>query len=107
VNHTFSEFVSNAEDMTSEEITNILNSNSTDMPVKKSTKKVDTKKATKAVVKAKKAVVKAKKAPVVKKATPAVTPVATPAATPAPTATTKTRDSSIHGGIKFLYIPKK
>lgn len=100
VNHTFSEFVSDAEDMSSEEIAKILNLNSTDMPVKKATKKVDTKKATKAVV-------KAKKAPVVKKSTPvATTPVVKPAQTPA-VATTKTRDSSIHGGIKFLYIPKK
>lgn len=103
LNSTFKQFRFNAEDMSSEEIQQVLDSNTTTMPVKK---KAVTKKATanKATTKPKKtAVKKTSTAKKVIKETTKKAVASTPTLTPTPTI----KDSGLPGNIKFLYIPKR
>lgn len=93
VNQTYSQFRSDVEDLSPQEIQDILNLNWNTMPTKKAPKKV-TKKATTAVVK-KKPTVKAKvtvnKEIVEAKNNKKVNPTSSP----------------LPGGVKFLYIPTR
>ena len=84
--------------MSDEDIQYILNSNSITMPVKKTAKKGDTKKANKAVVKPKK--VSKDVTTTTEDVMPNVTSIPTP-----PNITNQTQ--TLPGGIKFLYIPKR
>lgn len=95
-NSTFNQFMDDAEDLSPEDIQNILNPTQSTMPVKKTTKKTDLKKTTKAVKKPKAAVVKP---------TPVVETTPTPVSAPE-TIVAKT-PQTLPGGIKFLYIPKR
>lgn len=93
---TFNEFESLAEDMSADEIQTFLNSNQTQMPIKK-------KATTKPTAKANKAVTKAKKAAAVKIVNEEVLKIETqPQTIEAPKAT-----ASLPGSLKFLYIPKR
>lgn len=92
---TFQEFRFEAEDLSSEEIQTILNSNQTTMPVKKTAKKADTKKATKAVVKKKTTTKKTEKK------------IIAPKVVEKKVVDKKVEPTTLPGGIKFLYIPKR
>lgn len=99
-NSTFNQFMDDAEDLSPEDIQNILNPTQLIMPVKKTAKKTDLKKTTKAVKKPKAAVVKPTP-------TKAIEPeITTPEITTPETPVVKT-PQTLPGGIKFLYIPKR
>lgn len=99
-NSTFKQFKFDAEELSSKEIQTILNSNSTNMPVKKTKKKTDTKKATKAVVKKKKTTTK-------KAEVKTTTKKAEPKKVVKAKVEKKAEAVKNPGGIKFLYIPKR